>query len=127
MQKVEQSNLGHGIKSAIIGAAIGYGAKYALPLTSQETDADYRRIIDLIKRNSVRSKVEFLDEIKNLPEKSLAHDAYIKSSKDLAKRSICTYNIALKKIRPALPFVIAGAVTGLLVSFISKTFKTEVN
>ena len=66
MQKVEQSNLGHGIKSAIIGAAIGYGAKYALPLTSQETDADYRRIIDLIKRNSVRSKVEFLDEIKNL-------------------------------------------------------------
>lgn len=127
MQKVEQSSLGHGIKSAIIGGAIGYGAKYALPLTSQETDADYKRIIDLIKRNSVKSKMEFMEEIKNLPEKSLAQDAYIKSSKDLAKRSVCTYNLALKKIRPSVPFVVAGVITGLLVSFISKTFKTETN
>lgn len=127
MQKVEQSNLGHGIKSAIIGSAIGYGAKYALPLTSQEMDADYRRIISTINKNSDQAKKEFLEEIKNLPEKSLAQDAYIKSTKSMVKYKICAYNHELKKIRPALPFVVAGGIAGLLTSFVSKTFRTEVN
>ncbi len=127
MQKVEQSNLGHGIKSAIIGSAIGYGAKYALPLTSQEMDADYRRIVFTIKRNSIEAKNKFLEEIKGFPEKSLAQDAYIKSTESMIKHKVCAYNHALKKIRPALPFVVAGGIAGLLTSFVSKTFRTEVN
>ena len=70
---------------------------------------------------------EFMKEIKDLPSRSLAQDAFIASSKDFAKRSVCTYNLALKKIRPAAPFIIAGAVTGLLTSFVSNVLRTDVN
>lgn len=129
VQRVEQNKscLGDGIKSAAIGGAIGYAAKWALPLTSQEMDSDYKHIIETIKKNAVKGKREFLDEIKNSPMKSLAQDAYVKSTKDFAKRGICTYNLALKKIRPAAPFVIAGAVTGLVASFVKNVFRTDVN
>lgn len=128
VQNSEQNKPGlvHGIKSAVIGGAVGYAAKYALPLTTQEMDSDYKHVVNLIKRNAVKAKNEFMEEIKNLPTKSLAHDAYISSSKDFAKRGVCTYNHALKKIRPTAPFVIAGAVTGLVASFVHNVFKTDV-
>ena len=129
VQRVEErkSSLGHGIKSAVLGGAIGYAAKWALPLTSQEMDEDYKKIVRSIKANTARSRREFLKEIKDLPEKSLAQDAYIKSSKEFASNSICTFNKALKQIRPAAPFIVAGAVTGLVGSFVHKVFKTEVH
>ena len=129
VQKIEQnkSSLGHGIKSAAIGGMIGYAAKWALPLTSQEKDQDYQKVVRSIKANTARSRREFNEALGNLPEKSLAQDAFIKSSKEFASNSICTYNKALKKIRPAAPFVIAGAVTGLVGSFVHKVFKTEVH
>lgn len=127
-QEIQQnkSSLGHGIRAAIIGGAIGYGAKYALPLTSQEMDSDYKHVINLIKRNSIKAKNEFLAEIKDIPTKSLAQDAYINSSKKFAKHNACAYNHALKKIRPAAPFIIAGAVTGLVGSFVHSVFRTDV-
>ncbi|MBQ8169035.1 hypothetical protein IJZ97_06440 [bacterium] len=129
VQRVEEnkSSLGHGIKSAAIGGAIGYASKWALPLTSQEMDDDYKQVVRSIKANTARSRREFLKEVNNLPEKSLAQDAFVKSSKEFASNSICTYNKALKKIRPAAPFIIAGAVTGLVGSFVHKVFKTEVH
>jgi len=129
VQRVEErkSSLGHGIKSAVLGGAVGYAAKWALPLTSQEMDKDYQKIVRSIKANTARSRREFLKEIKDLPEKSLAQDAYIKSSKEFASNSICTFNKALKQIRPAAPFIVAGAVTGLVGSFVHKVFKTEVH
>lgn len=129
VQSAEQnkSGLGHGIQSAAIGGVIGYAAKYALPLTTQEMDSDYKHVVDIIKKNSVKAKQEFMEEIKGLSVKSLAHDAYISSSKDFAKRSICTYNHALKKIRPTAPFIIAGAVTGLVASFVKNVFRTDVH
>ncbi len=122
----QNSSLGHGIKSAIIGGAVGYAAKYALPLTSQEMDADYKRVVHLIKKNAVKAKREFFTEIKELPTRSLAHDTYINSAKKFAKHNICAYDTALKKIRPAAPFVIAGAVTGLVSSFVYNVFRTDV-
>ncbi len=122
----QNSSLGHGIKSAIIGGAVGYAAKYALPLTSQEMDADYKRVVHLIKKNAVKAKREFFTEIKDLPTRSLAHDTYINSAKKFAKHNICAYDTALKKIRPAAPFVIAGAVTGLVSSFVYNVFRTDV-
>jgi len=129
VERVEQrkSSLGHGIKSAAIGGAIGYAAKWALPLTSQEMDKDYKQVVRLIKANTARTKREFIKEIGNIPEKSLAQDAFIKSSKEFASNSICTYNKALKQIRPAAPFVIAGAITGLVGSFVHNVFKTDVH
>lgn len=127
--KIEKSksNLGHGIQSATIGAAVGYASKWALPLTSQEMDDDYKKIVSLIKKNAVRTRKEFKDSIKNLPEKTLAQDAFIKSSREFVNNSICTYKKTLKKIRPTAPFVIAGAVTGLVASFVKKVFATEVH
>lgn len=122
----QNSSLGHGIKSAIIGGAVGYAAKYALPLTSQEMDSDYKRVVHLIKKNAVKAKREFFTEIKELPTRSLAHDTYINSAKKFAKHNICAYDTALKKIRPAAPFVIAGAVTGLVSSFVYNVFRTDV-
>ncbi len=129
VEKVQQrkSSLGHGIKSAVIGGTVGYAAKWVLPLTSQEMDKDYQKIVRSIKANTASSRREFLKEIKDLPEKSLAQDAFVKSSKEFASNSICTFNKALKQIRPAAPFIIAGAVTGLIGSFVHKVFKTEVH
>ena len=122
----QNSSLGHGIKSAIIGGAVGYAAKYALPLTSQEMDSDYNRVVHLIKKNAVKAKQDFFAEIKDLPTRSLAHDTYINSAKKFAKHNICAYDTALKKIRPTAPFVIAGAVTGLVSSFVYNVFRTDV-
>lgn len=122
----QNSSLGHGIKSAIIGGAVGYAAKYALPLTSQEMDSDYKRVVHLIKKNAVKAKQDFFAEIKDLPTRSLAHDTYINSAKKFAKHNICAYDTALKKIRPTAPFVIAGAVTGLVSSFVYNVFRTDV-
>lgn len=126
VEQQNKSSLGHGIKSALIGGVVGYAAKYALPLTSQEMDADYKHVINLIKKNAVKAKREFFDEIKDLPTRSLAHDTYINSAKKFAKRNVCAYDTALKKIRPAAPFVIAGAVTGLVGSFVHNVFRTDV-
>ncbi len=122
----QNSSLGHGIKSAIIGGAVGYAAKYALPLTSQEMDSDYKRVVHLIKKNAVKAKQDFFAEIKDLPTRSLAHDTYINSAKKFAKHNICAYDTALKKIRPTAPFVIAGAVTGLVSSFVYNVFRTDI-
>ncbi len=129
VQRVEQnkSGLGNGLACAIAGGAIGYAAKYALPLTSQEMDSDYKQVIKSIKKSTIKRKVDFLHEIKDLPVRTLAQDAYIKSSKDFVKRSICTYNLALKKIRPTAPFIVAGAVAGLVTSFVRSVFKTDIN
>ena len=122
----QNSSLGHGIKSAIIGGAVGYAAKYALPLTSQEMDSDYKRVVHFIKKNAVKAKQDFFAEIKDLPTRSLAHDTYINSAKKFAKHNICAYDTALKKIRPTAPFVIAGAVTGLVSSFVYNVFRTDI-
>lgn len=129
VQRVEErkSSLGHGIKSAAIGGAVGYAAKWALPLTAQEMDEDYKKIVRTLKANTARTRREIIKDIGDIPEKSLAQDAFIKSSKEFASNSVCTYNKALKKIRPAAPFVIAGAITGLVGSFVHNVFKTEVH
>ncbi len=120
------SSLGHGLKSAVVGGVVGYAAKYALPLTSQEMDADYKRVVNIIKKNAVKAKIKFFEGIKDLPTRSLAQDTYIGSAKKFAKHNICAYNTALKKIRPTTPFVVAGAVTGLVGSFVHNVFKTDV-
>ena len=78
------------------------------------------------KSYAVKAKQDFFAEIKDLPTRSLAHDTYINSAKKFAKHNICAYDTALKKIRPTAPFVIAGAVTGLVSSFVYNVFRTDV-
>lgn len=123
IQPVQENHscLGHGIKSAALGGVIGYASKYALPLTVQEKDAEYRNIIEMIKKNAVKSKFDFTEKVKGFSEKSLSNDAYISSTKKFVKNNIRTYDRALKSLRPTGPFVIVGAVTGLVASFIHNT------
>lgn len=117
-----KSSLGKGIVSATVGAGLGYVSKYVLPLTSQEKDADYQAIINNIKHQATKLENEFLESIKLNPQRSLAQDAYIKSSKNFVKQNTKSYNFALKTIRPTAPFVVAGGITGLMVSFIKNVF-----
>ena len=116
------SGLGDGIKSSLIGGAAGYIAKYALPLTEQEKDSDYKKIIENIKSQAEKSENEFLESIKANPQRSLAQDAYVKSSENFIQHNRRLYNLYVKSIRPATPFIIAGAITGLVYSFVKNTF-----
>lgn len=118
----QKSGLKDGISNAIIGAGMGFASKYILPLTSQEKDADYEKIIKNIKHQAKKSENEFLEAIKANPQRTLAQDAYVKSSENFIKHNEKAFNFAIKSIRPTTPFVIAGAVTGLLVSFVKNVF-----
>ena len=127
VQRVENcrdcnSGLCDGLKSATIGGMIGYVSKYALPLTEQEMDADYKKVVENIKSQATKAKNEFLETIKANPQRSLAHDAYVKTSENFVKHNISAYNLAVKKIRPTGPFVVAGAIAGLTYSFIKNVF-----
>ena len=118
----QKSGLKDGISNAVIGAGLGFASKYILPLTSQEKDADYDKIIKNIKSLAEKSENEFLEAIKANPQRTLAQDAYIKSSENFVKHNVREYNFAVKSIRPTAPFVIAGAVTGLIISFVKNVF-----
>ena len=124
VQRVEnqKSYLGDGIKSAAIGAVGGYAAKYLLPITKQEKDADYRAIINSIKKNAIETKINFTDALKNSPNKSLAQDAFVSATKGMARSSESAFKLAFKNLRPSKPFIIAGAITGLAYSFIKNAF-----
>ena len=124
VQRVEnqKSYLGDGLKSAAVGAVGGYVAKYLLPITKQEKDADYKAIINNIKRNAIKSKSEFVEALKNVPQKSLAQDAFVTATKTMARSSESAFKLAFKSLRPSKPFIIAGAVTGFAYSFIKNAF-----
>ena len=118
----QKSGLKDGFNNAAIGAGLGLASKYILPLTSQEKDADYEKIIKNIKLQAEKSENDFLEAIKANPQRTLAQDAYVKSSKNFIKHNIRAYDFAVKSIRPTAPFVIAGGITGLLVSFVKNVF-----
>jgi len=122
-----KSYLGDGIKSALIGGTMGYVSKYALPLTAQEKDVDYQKIVETIKRNATNAKKAFVRSIKDVETRTLSQDTYIKLTDKVAKNNINIYNSLLKKARPTMPFVGTGIGIGLLVSFIKSTFSTEIN
>ena len=127
VQRVENcrncnSGLNDGLKSATIGGLVGLASKYALPLTEQEMDADYKKVIDNIKSQAAKAENEFLEAIKANPQRTLAQDAYVKTSENFVKNNVKAYDIAVKSIRPAGPFIVAGAVAGLGYSFIKNVF-----
>lgn len=68
-------------EGAVIGTAMGYGAKYLLPLTSEEKSTNqYVRVIDGINahKNMYSSETSrFLYNLKN-QEQSLAKDEFVK-------------------------------------------------
>lgn len=128
VQKVEQnkSYLGNGIKSAAIGGIAGLVTQYALPLTNAEKDNDYKIVVKNIKKSVVNANKGIVEILKNNNLKQPAVDTYVKSASKMADAAVRRYNWQLKTARGAVPFVAAGAITGFLTSFISKTFRTDV-
>lgn len=127
VQRVENckncnSGLNDGLKSATIGGLVGLASKYALPLTEQEMDADYKKVIDNIKSQAAKAENEFLETIKANPQRTLAQDAYVKTSESFVKNNVRAYDLAVKSIRPAGPFIVAGAIAGLGYSFVKNIF-----
>ena len=124
VQRVEnqKSYLGDGVRSAAVGAVAGYAAKYILPITNQEKDAEFKEIIETIKKSTVASKLSFAEALKNAPEKTLSQDAFVKATKGMARSSEGAFKLVFKSLRPSKPFIVAGAITGLAYSFIKNAF-----
>lgn len=133
VQRIEQQNkscLGNGIKSAAIGGVMGWAAQYALPLTEQEMDGDYKTVAAYIKNKANASKHENLNFIKSLRKKNIdqpALDVFERTVAKNNKNTLFKYNLGMKTARGAKPFIVAGAITGLMVSFIKNVFRTDVN
>lgn len=66
------------LKTTGIGCLAGYAAKYMLPLTEDEMDNQYRETVRLIRTHTNKTKARFLDEIRNIPNKTLAQDTFVK-------------------------------------------------
>ena len=124
IQNGHKSDLKNGFAAAAVGAGVGYVSKYALPLTTQEKDADYYKMINMISERTQAAQKDFESVLENF--KPLASDVFVKGMKNLEKQNIGIYKLALKKIRPTMPFIVAGAITGFLASFIKNAFKTEI-
>ena len=140
-------------QGAGIGAAIGYVAKYTQPLTPQEKNADYQRVISKINSQTKEygpKTAEYLSGIKSKGKLSPAEDTFVKMfdgmkdgdkvkrktlwdsfnklefAKKTAKQCVGAYNLVTKHIRPTSFYVITGAVIGALVALAKDVLKTDI-
>jgi len=75
----DSSMLSNVVKGASVGAVAGYVSKYMLPVTSTEkADKKYQAALNIIKHETNNMKGIVIDEIRNLPNKTLAQDTFIK-------------------------------------------------
>ncbi len=69
-------------QGAVVGAALGYGAKYALPLTHEEKNSDeYIKVSNKINREKTQFNVrteKFVNSLKAKEDKTLAEDMFVK-------------------------------------------------
>jgi metal-dependent amidase/aminoacylase/carboxypeptidase family protein len=79
IQSNENDNLSTVVKASAVGAALGYASKYVLPITTQEReDKNYHETIKIAREQSKKLKGEFIEEIRNIPNRSLAQDQFLK-------------------------------------------------
>ena len=75
----DNSMLSNVVRGASVGAVGGYVSKYMLPVTaSEKSDKKYRAAMEIIKRETNNMKGIVIDEIRNLPHKTLVQDTFIK-------------------------------------------------
>lgn len=83
------------MKTSAIGGVAGYAAKYMLPLTSDEMDDEFKGAIEIIRKESNKAKAKSIETLRNIPDKTLAQDTFIKmvdaenvtiDNKDAARR-----------------------------------------
>ena len=87
MTKVESTNaqtqnpysvFGSITKGIVGGGITGYAAKYMLPLSEAEMDAEYKIITEAIRERSKELKGLPIEAIRNLEQKTPAQDVFIK-------------------------------------------------
>lgn len=66
------------IKASAAGGIAGYAAKYMLPLTSDEMDDEFKGAIEIIRKESKKAKAKSIETLRNIPDKTLAQDTFIK-------------------------------------------------
>lgn len=88
------------VKSTGVGCLAGYAAKYMLPITEEEMDNEYRETIKLIRTHTNKTKNRYLDEIRNIPNKTLAQDTFVKmlDTTNDAKLTNAQKAVGMKKI-----------------------------
>lgn len=73
-----QSNLNTIVKATAIGGAAGYLGKLWYPLTSDEMDDEFKGAMEIIKKESKKAKHKAIEDIRKIPQKTLAQDTFIK-------------------------------------------------
>ena len=128
IQKVDgnRSGLSNGLDCAVAGGLAGYALQYALPLTAQEKDKEYYAVIRNIKSHAVNAKHDVFEMVtKGTIQKETAFNYLDSIYQGFISDSIKRYNLQIKKARGSSPFIIAGAVTGLLFSFIHNVVRKD--
>ncbi len=98
-----QSNSDNGMLSTVAitsatGAGVGYLSKYMLPIQEQEKDANYRKILKIARVESAKIKADEIDAIRNVKNKSLAQDTFIKMIDNKEKINITNINAKIKSL-----------------------------
>ena len=75
----DNSMLSNVVRGVAIGSVTGYMSKYMLPVTKGEKSAKtYQTAMKIIKRETNALKGNVIEQIRNLPDKTPAQDAFIK-------------------------------------------------
>lgn len=111
-----KSNDNHGrisyLNSIALGGLTGYALKYALPITPQEADADFKWKLRQISSEARKSLDSFNPQIKE-PEEVL------KVFKELKQNGRRILIAGTKEIRPTGVFVWSGILIGATIAFIN--------
>ena len=107
MTKVEAVNrdgsmLGNVVKGVTLGGMTGYASKYVLPVqTTEKASKMYQDAMTIIRRESKNLKGGFIDKIRNLPDKTLAQDTFLKMvDTDNGKRSLTGMRKMMRELKP---------------------------
>lgn len=65
-------------KGSVVGGVMGYAAKHMLPLNESEMDDEFKGAMAIIREQSNKAKAGAIDIIRNIKDKSLAQDTFIK-------------------------------------------------
>ena len=75
----DNSMLSNVIKGVTVGGVTGYVSKYLLPVTEPEKETkEYQTAMNIIKKETSNVKGVVIEKIRNLPNKTLAQDTFIK-------------------------------------------------
>ena len=75
----DNSMLSNVVKGVAVGAGAGYISKYMLPVQpGEKSTKEYQKAMEIIKRETGNIKGVMIERIKNLPNKTLAQDTFLK-------------------------------------------------